>query len=141
MTSKTIYISSEEQDAMSRALCSIFGVEYVPEYHEPYFISYSVQHHNFFKGCHHTEEHKAYISSVNKGRIKTAETRKKLSEARSLNWRVVDPNGVVYETNQLNQFCREHDLHYSSMRQIACGERRIKTHRGGWTCQKAPLLT
>lgn len=97
-------------------------------------------------GFKHSKESIDAFSSKNKGKKRSDEQRKNLSEIRKSippKWmyesRVKDwpdfigPDGVVYKIRNLNKFCIEHNLDVSSMRKVAIGQMRYSK---GWTLYK-----
>lgn len=104
-------------------------------------------------GHRHTEEAKQQMSKHRKGRrstrvgfIHTEETKQHLSTINKLRgprrpedilkwckWFIVtDPEGNEYTIQNLNAFCREHDLTNSNMTNVAKGKYK---HHKGWTCR------
>ena len=82
---------------------------------------------NPFRGKYHTEETKEKM----RGRKVDKNMRKRLSELNcKLKCKLIDPNGKIFFTKNLPQFCRKIDLSYSSMHRVVSGKR--KTHKG-WT--------
>ena len=95
-----------------------------------------------------SQETRNKISKANTGKKRTPEqklkyslnncnknpaVRKKRSDSLSkLNYIVTDPNGKIYKVKNLSEFCREHNLLRSSMREIYTG--RYSQHKG-WHCK------
>jgi hypothetical protein len=106
-----------------------------------------------------SNETRLKISLANKGRIKTEEERKKLSishtgkklsektklKLSNINsvpkpnirktFEIISPNGIVYITNHLEEFCIQHGLNYNSMTALSRGKRKTNNHKN-WKCKK-----
>ena len=67
-------------------------------------------------GHKHTKKHKEYI-------------RKKYSKF----WKVIDPQGKVYQIINLKDFCSKKNLHYPCMLNVSRGVLKYYKH---WTCKK-----
>lgn len=69
-----------------------------------------------------------------RGRKHTDEARRKMSEANTRHsgkvFKVCSPEGVSFESNNLNEFCRDHDLNIASLWHVLYTDR---THHKGWT--------
>ena len=59
-----------------------------------------------------------------------AKTRKSWSNS----YEITSPIKEVFQTNNLKDFCKNHNLRYKSM--IAVSSGLMKSHRGGWSCNK-----
>lgn len=88
---------------------------------------------------------KAITSLIHKGKVLSAETRAKVSAShmgikpnpesiikRIMNlgnyYEVFSPNGEIFETRNLNQFCKDNGLSQSRMSAVSCGKQ--DNHRG-----------
>ena len=90
-------------------------------------LSEKMKDNNPFKGKFHTEKAKEKM----RGRKYNASMRKKLSQLNcKLECRLVDPNGNIFFTKNLPQFCKKSNLSYRSIHRVVSGKR--KTHKG-WT--------
>ncbi len=67
------------------------------------------------------------------GKHHSKETRDKLASYNSQNWLITNPEGGTFEICNLEQFCRDNNLHASHMGAVAKGRQR--THKG-WKCKK-----
>lgn len=47
-------------------------------------------------------------------------------------WTICDPDGLVHEVYNMEQFCREHNLHPGHMRSVCKGNTHYLSHKG-WT--------
>lgn len=67
------------------------------------------------------------------GIIPTDETRSKIADANSKTWIVTHPDGTEETVKNVEKFCREHNLHASSLRDVAKGK---ATQHKGYKCRK-----
>jgi hypothetical protein len=76
-------------------------------------------------GRHHTEETKKLKSQIGKAIVRSKDWQIKLKEAiieaRSINFRVISPEGKVYEGKNLKQFCADHCLDVGNMWRVVAG--------------------
>ena len=49
-----------------------------------------------------------------------------------INWKLMDPYGIIYSTDNLTKFCLEQDLDPGAMRRVLLGEQGRTQHKG-WT--------
>jgi hypothetical protein len=106
-----------------------------------------------------SEETRLKISLANKGRIKTDEERQKLSTSHTgkklseetksklsiinsvpkpnirKTFEIISPDGVIYMTSYLEDFCKNHNLNYNSMTALSRGKRKSNNHKN-WKCKK-----
>jgi len=78
---------------------------------------------NLHKGRKHTEE--SLIKMREKQKNKKPHTK---------TYEVIKPNKDIIITSNLKEFCKANNLRYKSMLEVVAG--RIKTHKGGWICNK-----
>jgi hypothetical protein len=55
-----------------------------------------------------------YFGMVQKGELKSNKHKENLSKAMSLEWVILDPKNIIYQTKNLKSFCEEHNLNYNS---------------------------
>lgn len=58
------------------------------------------------------------------------------THAHAQRYRVVAPDGTVYDVINLSEFCRQHSLSIPCMLQCASPKSKNRSHRGGWTCER-----
>ena len=92
------------------------------------------------KGKHsypHSKEHIEKTAAGNRGKKRTAEQRKRISNSLkgikrskeyinsiSKQWIIIFPNGKQKTITNLNEFCKNNNLHISAMSQVAKGNRK-----------------
>jgi hypothetical protein len=85
-------------------------------------------------GFRHSQETKEKMSRSRIGLKKkphTEEARQKIADSKAkYEYEIIDPNGTVYTTRNLNAFCKEHGLHQAHMSAIARGK--MKAYKA-WT--------
>ena len=87
-------------------------------------------------GAPRPDEFKAKIGGISKEVWKDPEYRKKVSDSLSSWYKVTTPEGVVFETNRLTEFCEEHNIPFSSVCRDR-GDKPIAQGKAkGWKCQK-----
>lgn len=69
----------------------------------------------------------------NKGGNLSAEHIEKVRDSVSKKYKVTSPDGSVYETTRLRDFCSDHGLVYSSMNVVSQG---LRKQCRGWKCEK-----
>jgi hypothetical protein len=92
-----------------------------------------------------SDETRKKMSEAKKGRIVSNETRKKLSEAnagktysKKYNYKIYSiKESKIYETNNLNAFCKEHSLNHSPLFKTINGIR--KQHKGFVLVEKVKI--
>jgi hypothetical protein len=67
------------------------------------------------------------------GKTHTKESKQKISNTKSKEWMITNPNGEVLKVRNLVQFCRGNNLSSSAMRQISIGNR---NHHKGYKCKR-----
>jgi len=89
------------------------------------------------RGLSYSEEHKEKISMAQRGNKNSfygnhhsIESKEKISKTKSQPFRIASPEGEVFETQLLNEFCRRHGLHAGCISQVIHSNRR--SHKG-WT--------
>jgi group I intron endonuclease len=60
---------------------------------------------------------------------------KNMAEQKSKQWIVTQPDGTELTIKNLAEFCRQHDLSFTSMHRVARGK--LRQYRNGWLCRKA----
>lgn len=50
-------------------------------------------------------------------------------------WIAVSPDGYAHTVYNLAEFCRNHDLNFACMHNVATGRRNVKQHKG-WICHE-----
>lgn len=89
---------------------------------------------DFNRGKTLSEEHKRKIAESNTGRKITEETKEKMRLRKlKFNYRIVSPDGSVYETSNITGFSKEKDLNGGHMSSVANGN---KNHYKGWKVYK-----
>ncbi len=134
---RTIH-SAESRQKMSDAL----GVDYIAT--SPEGVEFRV--HNMAKFCRKYELNPSNMSAIAKGKA-TQYKRWRCRYADSdpadqqpiyehgKDFIVTSPNGIKTQAHNLREFCREHELTYNGMMNVANG--RQATHKDGWKCQYA----
>ena len=69
------------------------------------------------------------ISAATKGRKLSHEHKSKMSEIKSKTWTFIDPNGNKITIKNLAKFCRENNLHQTSMSRVSKGEIKYKGYK------------
>lgn len=109
-------------------------------------------------GSYHTEERKRHqqimtLKAAEKNRGKKRpdhtefmkewskkhwkENKERLRDCLSSTFKVVSPEGIVYTTNRLQDFCKEHNLTYTTIWNTSRTNKVIKKGKSkGWTCIK-----
>jgi len=86
-------------------------------------------------GKKYSSEVRAKVSAAGKGRKPSALSNKLFTERVSRNWKFTNDKGEIIEIYNLNLFCRENNLSYTSMLSLSRGN--IKSHKG-WTFGEKP---
>jgi hypothetical protein len=96
----------------------------------------------FAKGYKHFIEIKEKISKANKGRVHTEERNKKISKSKiKYLYEIKSPNGEVFITNNLTEFCKENPQ-YGLYRRLMCDVAHGKQkHHKGWTVRILEHIT
>ena len=91
-------------------------------------------------GSVHTEEHKKKIGDAHRGMSRSEETKSKISEKAkerktpmpntSKRYRIISPDGIIYEGISVNKFCIEFGLYPNSIFEVCRG---IRSDYKGWT--------
>ncbi len=69
-------------------------------------------------------------ANSNLGMHHSEDTKEKISRSKAKPFKITSPTGIIISAIGLNRFCREHNLHPSSLSRVILGER--KSH-AGWT--------
>jgi hypothetical protein len=77
-------------------------------------------------GKHHSEASRNLMSQKAKQRPRKSK----------FVWTRIDPNGIIWTTYKLTNFCHEHNLQRSSMTLVSQGK---QYNHKGWQCTKAPI--
>jgi hypothetical protein len=92
-------------------------------------------------GMKHSEQSKEKISRGHKGRPNgrlgkhlSEETKRKIGNAHTKSYLIIDTHGNERIITNLSKFCQENNLHDTLMGKVALGERK---HHKGWICKKA----
>lgn len=84
-------------------------------------------------GKKHKPEAKAIKSKIMKERPISSRLRERCAETHSKEFVVIKPNGDEILIKNLRKFCRENELSYSSMTEVAAGRRNSNY---GWKCKR-----
>ena len=88
---------------------------------------------NVKKGTFLSQETRKKISDGMKGYSKSDDHCRKLSLSQRCRYRIINPEGQIFEIEGLNLFCKNNKLHTGGMSQVASGKR--KQYKG-WFCKK-----
>jgi group I intron endonuclease len=103
---------------------------------EQLYINFLWPHYNIDKvakgsrGHEVSKETRQKISNGNKGKIHTAEHRKIHADAVSLPFKLISPEGILFEGKNLREFADANNLHHTALYQVHLGKTR---HHKGWT--------
>lgn len=89
---------------------------------------------DFNRGKKLSAEHKKKIADSNTGRETTELAKEKMRIKKiKFNYRITSPDGILYETNNLRQFCRDKGLNAGHMSSVATNN---KLHYKQWKVTK-----
>jgi group I intron endonuclease len=80
-------------------------------------------------GMKFTKKHKKNLSIARKKRITKPETLEKMRKSmlgknrKYVKYIIIDPNGMEYHTDNISQFCREHDIQHGNLYKVLRKER------------------
>jgi hypothetical protein len=89
------------------------------------------------RGKIRTAEHRKKMSEYRKGRLKNEEHKKKikLSNCRYI-YTLISPQGQITETIFYTDFCKEHNLNFRKINEVARG---IRLHHKKWKALRYPI--
>jgi len=76
---------------------------------------------------------KEKMSIILSGKKRKESTIKLLSEINSKKWKIISPEGKIFEIKNLSQFCKDNNLGVGNMHNVSTGK--TKSHKG-WKCSK-----
>jgi len=80
-------------------------------------------------------EHSKFMSEWNKENWK--KNKEKIRDSLSSFFELTSPDGVVYTTNRLKEFCKENELTYTSVWKTSLTKKPVKKGKSkGWICKK-----
>jgi hypothetical protein len=89
------------------------------------------------KGKIRTKESREKMSSCRKGKTKTEEHKKKIKLSNcKYTYTFITTNGDIIETVWFSDFCKENNLNHCKMREVARG---VRKHHKGWKATRRPI--
>jgi group I intron endonuclease len=88
------------------------------------------------RGIKFSDEIRKKVSDAMKGKKKSKEARKSMSEAKSKSFKIISPDGEIIEGSNLRKFCLDNGLMQSSMWKVLNGKR---NHHKNWTAENPDL--
>jgi hypothetical protein len=74
---------------------------------------------------------------TNWGKDNWEKNREKMRDSMSSSFRLISPKGEMFETNRLQDFCKVHNLPYTTIWRLSVGQPQPNRGRGkGWLCVK-----